>query len=167
MAAKFWFSKYFSPTKVARFTFLCLSNKIYLRPLSAPCDGIPVTFHDNVRHDLSNNTKWTGEMYVMTGIGQATNGTLVLDWTPKYCELFKLLRTWLVEPWTQNPSKKPNLKNCGQNLGWTQTQIWKNNWTHWTLSILSLSTKTDLMNPHPTTLKKPELWTHEVGSAQH
>ena len=48
-------------------------------PLSAPCEGIPVTFHDNVRHDLSNNTKWTGEMYVMTGIGQATNGTLVLD----------------------------------------------------------------------------------------
>ena len=38
-------------------------------PLSAPCEGIPVTFHDNVRHDLSNNTKWTGEMYVMTGIG--------------------------------------------------------------------------------------------------
>ena len=140
---------------------------IYFMPLSAPCEGIPVTFHDNVRHDLSNNTKWTREMYVMTGIGQATNGTLVLDWTPKYCELFKLLRTWLVEPWTQNPSKKPNLKNCGQNLGWTQTQIWKNNWTHWTLSILSLSTKTDLMNPHPTTLKKPELWTHEVGSAQH
>ena len=52
---------------------------IYFMPLSAPCEGIPVTFHDNVRHDLSNNTKWTREMYVMTGIGQATNGTLVLD----------------------------------------------------------------------------------------
>ena len=38
-------------------------------PLSAPCEGIPVTFHDNVHHDLSNNTKWSGEMYVMTGIG--------------------------------------------------------------------------------------------------
>ena len=37
---------------------------IYFMPLSAPCEGIPVTFHDNVRHDLSNNTKWTREMCV-------------------------------------------------------------------------------------------------------